>query len=282
MYHRVRRATYDPWRLSVTPERFEAHLSLLARHKVVPLRDLPHSPGAIAITFDDGYADNLEIALPLLAKHSIPATIFIATDAFAGREFWWDRIEHAFEPGLVGRQGIGSVFHTLEERRLLQRCGRRLRATAPEHLEGTLLELNRIVPQAPQPACSRHRMMSRSDVCEIAASPLIDIGAHTRSHPCLPRLPEHQQLEEMSTSREILENLVGRRVATFAYPYGAHDDTSVDAAKRAGFDLACIVGGGLVRTTTDPFRLPRLMVRNLPKTAFAAQLQLWRAMRWLA
>src|SRR5690606_6002950 len=103
MYHRVAHDPLDPWRLCVRPEHFDAQLARLrSRRRVVPLRQLvaehrarrlPH--GTVAITFDDGYADNATRAVPLLRRHGLPATCFLTAGAIgAGREFWWDELEH--------------------------------------------------------------------------------------------------------------------------------------------------------------------------------------------
>jgi len=280
MYHRISRARYDPWRLSVTPEHFEEHLTQLSRANVVPLTSLPKTPGGIAITFDDGYRDNLDTALPLLTKYGLPATVFVATDALCGREFWWDRVEHALLASLY------TPRRRLKDLPIFQRTrtvafGARLRALDRCALEKCLSELPHVKP-ASEPACARHRMMGKDELRELAASPLIEIGAHTRSHPRLSRLTEQEQHEEVAGSRHLLERLTGRRVYTFAYPFGEHDETSVRVVKRAGFALACIVGGGLVRSNTDLFRLPRLMVRDFRGAIFAQQLRFWKALRWLA
>src|ERR1700722_18178605 len=102
MYHRIGDAPCDPWGLSVHPERFEQHLQRLRRFaEPTPLRHIAaalesgdSSRRAIAITFDDGYADNLHIAAPLLARYDIPSTIFVTTGYIdAPREFWWDELE---------------------------------------------------------------------------------------------------------------------------------------------------------------------------------------------
>jgi peptidoglycan/xylan/chitin deacetylase (PgdA/CDA1 family) len=279
-YHRINRAAYDPWRLSVTPEHFEQHLAELSRRKVVPLTSLPRTPGGIAITFDDGYADNLETALPLLKKYRLPATVFVATDAVRGREFWWDRVEHALLASRqVSRRWLGDA--PLLRRGRTIALGVRLRALGPHELDKYLSELPHVRP-ASEPACERHRLMGEDGLRELAASPLIEIGAHTRSHPRLPRLTEQEQLDEVGGSRDLLERLTSRRVRAFAYPFGAHDETSVRVVARAGFELACIVGGGLVRSNTDLYRLPRLMVRDLPGAVFAQHLRFWTALRGLA
>ena len=102
MYHRIGDPGCDPWGLAVRPERFAEHLNVLRRNaRPIGLRRLAKElgegtlkPGAVAVTFDDGYANNLYEAKPLLERHEVPATVFV-TSGMVGREreFWWDELE---------------------------------------------------------------------------------------------------------------------------------------------------------------------------------------------
>src|ERR671912_1837193 len=111
LYHRVAELRLDPWFLSVTPRNFAEHLEVLQRyaHPISLQRlfqgllegGLPER--AVAVTFDDGYADNLHDAKPLLARYEVPATVFLAT-GFIGqkREFWWDELDRLLlQPGTL-------------------------------------------------------------------------------------------------------------------------------------------------------------------------------------
>src|SRR5438046_453919 len=97
MYHRVGAPELDPWRLSVSPEHFAQHMALLRRsYQPMPLRELVRAPrhnrippGAIAVTFDDGYADVLEQATPVLQRFEIPATAFIVSGYVGAQKGYW-------------------------------------------------------------------------------------------------------------------------------------------------------------------------------------------------
>ena len=89
-------------------------------------------------------------------------------------------------------------------------------------------------------------------------------------------------MAEITGSLNLLKELTGRDIRTFSYPYGAHDERSVRVVQSAGLELACIVGGGLVKANTDPYRLPRLMVRDLGGRAFDFHFRSWKASQWLA
>ncbi|MGB5618733.1 MAG: polysaccharide deacetylase family protein, partial [Desulfobacterales bacterium] len=111
MYHRVASLELDPWALCVTTQNFAEHLEVLQKEaRPISLKQLvqAHTQGhipdrAVAVTFDDGYADNLYDAKPLLEKYNIPATVFVAS-GFVGHkyEFWWDELERIFlQPGTL-------------------------------------------------------------------------------------------------------------------------------------------------------------------------------------
>src|SRR4028118_469591 len=107
LYHRVVDSHSDPWALSVTPRHFDEHLEVLRQH-TSPLRlsQLPEAISdnsledhSIVITFDDGYADNLHSAKPLLERHGIPATVFLTTGYIGGkRELRWDELDRLLRP----------------------------------------------------------------------------------------------------------------------------------------------------------------------------------------
>ena len=100
LYHRIARVDPDPWGLCVTPEHFAEHLDVLRAWRRIRLEEIGPSRWpmcgrglSVAITFDDGYADNLHEAAPFLMRSDTPATFFLATGYIGGeREFWWDEL----------------------------------------------------------------------------------------------------------------------------------------------------------------------------------------------
>ena len=132
MYHRVASAATDPLELCVAPERFAEHLELLeSLGRIVPLRDFARAKGnglTVAITFDDGYADNVLAAAPLLEQHDAPATVFVVAGAVGSpRAFWWDtgrggRAPEYFglgappRPSRADRGGVGGARCPLRRR----------------------------------------------------------------------------------------------------------------------------------------------------------------------
>jgi peptidoglycan/xylan/chitin deacetylase (PgdA/CDA1 family) len=93
LYHRAADPELDPQLLSVSPARFTEHLDVLETHAaVVSLARVAEERRGLAITFDDGYADNFDVAAPLLATRGIAATVFVTT-GYLGRRPWWDELE---------------------------------------------------------------------------------------------------------------------------------------------------------------------------------------------
>src|SRR5215216_2800912 len=98
-YHRVEHLIHDEYEVSVTPQHFAEQMEILRKHAhPISLRELVQDlkkgsvqPRSVAVTFDDGYADNLYQAEPILEKYSIPAMVFVCT-GYAGKEFWWDEL----------------------------------------------------------------------------------------------------------------------------------------------------------------------------------------------
>lgn len=276
MYHRVAAVPSDPYGLAVHPSRFAEQVEhLLARRCVVPLAELV-GPGAatrVAITFDDGYADNATAAAPVLAAAGLPATYFITTGRLGGRSFWWDRLAaallgpHPLPDGLDVDLGGRPLWLALDDaparETALRFLHRRLRPLPPDALQATvdaLLE-QLAVPPAPADELS----MTEAQLRELAAAPLVEIGGHTRTHLQLAGQAEALQRREICGSVEDLRALLGLPVTSFAYPFGTRSavgDLAPRLAQEAGCTLACSTEPGPVTTRSDRHRLPRLNVRS--------------------
>jgi peptidoglycan/xylan/chitin deacetylase (PgdA/CDA1 family) len=296
MYHRVAEIEHDPWGLCVTPENFAAQLSVLAAH-YRPLT-LAQAGGHIAngtfprssvvVTFDDGYADNLHCALPLLAAAGVPATVFVTTGQIdSDREFWWDELGHL----LLGTALLPArIDLNLGER---ERSWRTVDAgsNAGEIGPATRLKLYRKIWALLQPLekdarravldnlaqqlhagpvmRDDHRTLSSTELQVLSAAEVVDIGAHTVTHPLLCIRQADLQHQEMQESKSRLEELTGKPVEHFSYPFGDHDDAVVRTADSVGFRLACTTETGDVRRDTDPLRMPRIQVADMDGDVFA-------------
>lgn len=292
-YHRVFDAARDPYCLCVGPDHFAEHLDVLPElADVVPLsevRDVGRGRRRrVAITFDDGYADNVETAAPLLFERGIPATFFLTTEGLdAGSEFWWDRLEHMVldtddhSVATELRLGGETLFVDTRgvERRLatLIALNRRLCRMTPGAIAAALEELGALVGDW-SGACEQHRRVTPSQ-----ARALLDtgeIGAHTRTHPLLPTLDDADARDEIAGSRDDAAAIAGAPVRHFAYPFGmvgAFDRRTAALVREAGYDAACINVRGLVTSRTDPFLLPRVTVDDVGGADFARSVDRWFA-----
>ena len=124
MYHRIAEVAHDPWGICVSPANFNEHVQVLHRCRCVSLTQIVAGEPAgrrIAVTFDDGYADNLYAAIPALERADVPATFFITTGGIGvEREFWWDELQRLiFDRATPARIefSVGDSVHTFDRDR---------------------------------------------------------------------------------------------------------------------------------------------------------------------
>ena len=286
MYHRVAALPQDPYGLAVHPDRFAAHVEELSRRGgVVPLEELAttRSGGQIAVTFDDGYADNATVAAPLLASTGLPATWFITTGRLGRRRFWWDRLadgllgSHAPDSADVTVQGrdLWLDLRTTEARRTALRFVHRLlRPLPPDVLDDAVDEVLRDLG-SPSRNDEEDLTMTADQLRRLADLPLQEVGAHTRTHLQLRDQDEDLQREEILGSVRDLSALLARPVRTFAYPFGTDRAVGPLAPRlvaESGCALACSTTPGPVVRRSDRYRLPRLNVQDWGGDEFAAHL----------
>lgn len=285
MYHRVAALESDVYGLSVDPARFEQHVEHLSRLRcTVPLTDLlqPSRATRIAITFDDGYEDNATIAAPLLAAAGLPATYFITTGPLGGGRFWWDRLAEVFMGGHPLPLGVEL---TLEGRTLwlalndadarhasLFFLHRRVRPQPPEVVEATVSHL---FEQLGIPApVDDDVAMTVEQLRVMADLPLVDIGAHSRTHLQLGGQREALQRQEILGSVTDVATILERPVTSFAYPFGTHTAVGAEAprlVRDAGCTVACTTERGRVTERSKPHELPRMNVSNWTGAEFATR-----------
>jgi peptidoglycan/xylan/chitin deacetylase (PgdA/CDA1 family) len=258
LYHRVATVDDDPLGLCVSPENFAQQLEVI-RERVVPLADAVRGEG-IAITFDDGYVDNLTTAAPLL--DGLPATLFVTTGL---ERFWWDAVtDHlrSVQPPLVLGDRAWWPRDTAQRAATRRHVHAFLQPMRPEGI-AALTEGWEATP----------RRMTVDELRQ--ASQHFAIGAHTRRHPSLARLPEDEQRAELAGAADDLEAWLGNRPAAVSYPFGVPgadvDAVTLRAARAAGFSL------GVVNAPTgrpDPLAVARLAVSDVDGDAFARLLAL--------
>lgn len=271
LYHRVADLEHDPWKLAVTSAQFAEQIEALKRQRtVVPLTRLAEelargrTPNRwAAVTFDDGYADVHSVARPILERHDCAATLFVTSGAIGSAAgFWWDRLARAiFSPRQLPQTNPPFTPAAGPSARESLHLGlwRMLRDLAAPEREERLaqIEVWAGVPVGGDPG---DRALSEAELRSLAKSSVMDIGAHSVSHPSLPRLDRAQKAAEIAGSRRWCEEIVGHSIDSFAYPFGDLDEASRDEVARAGFAVACSTVPEPVRPSPDLLKLPRMTV----------------------
>lgn len=272
-YHRFSRGREG----NATPaDDFDAHLRYLkARYTLVPLSrvaahyagraELP--PRAACVTIDDGFADAYDVALPVLKRHGVPATLFVITDFLDGRAWMWtDKLRHVAletESPRLAADVAGRAFD-------LRLDGRASRLAAASRLNSELkklparardAEIERVagahgvaLPPSPPAAFAP---VTWGQARELDASG-VELGSHTVTHPILTHASDEELRRELRDSRARLEEELGRAVDLFCYPNGSYDERVRRETERAGYACAVTTRPGLNERRADPLALRRL------------------------
>jgi len=276
MYHRFGPGDRDR-KLHV--EELDRQLRYLRRNfRLAPLAELVSclregetpAPLTVAITVDDAYADFGEHAYPVFRRLGVPVTIYVVSE-FAGGRFWlwWDAVRHLLEKAPSGNYQIGrhpallrfSLGDPASRHAAwlaLAGAGAKL---APAEREQFLLDLQRSLavglPDSPPPEFAALSW----DALRALDPDIVEIGAHTRTHPSLSRCDTARIREEISGSKLEIESCTGRRVSAFCYPNGERDDVDgrcVAAVREAGFDSAVLACGSMIGRGADRYLLERI------------------------
>ena len=286
MYHRVTDAALDPFDLCVSPSRFRAQLEWLsAVGTLVPLaeiaaRETRQATLQFALTFDDGYVDNLTHAAPLLTGAAAPATFFLTTAT--GPEpyrYWWDRLNLLLSGD--GPRAITLELPSGEAAFSLE--------TAPER-EAAVRRIHEAVVGLPPAARDRvidaaivsagagrlessTRRMTWDEARLLNTNPLFEIGGHTGEHLLLPAQPPGVVEAALLESRLALQRELGGAVTSLAYPFGAFDHQTIALAQTAGYRVAVTCDTRAVTRLDDPLALPRMAVTDDPLEVFANKVE---------
>jgi peptidoglycan/xylan/chitin deacetylase (PgdA/CDA1 family) len=297
-YHRISSSTGALDEDCVSPENFAEQLDVLRKNMhpirlsklVQHLKDGYLPDKSIAITFDDGYADNLYTAKPLLEKYEIPATAFICT-GYMGKEFWWDELDrlvtgsqtdlHRLQLQVGGKQfEWHKAMESPAERQPTSR-GEFCRALYQFLLlldaadQNQAMGVIRSWSEVSSPGISAPRAMSEEELLRLVDGGLIELGAHTRHHPLLPQLSFERQKEEIQSSKKDLEALLSKKIVGFSYPNGRATVESKGFVREMGFSYACTSLHDVVRPGGDVYELTRFWQKDVDGDQFLQGLRLW-------
>lgn len=266
----------------ITAATFEAQIRFMLRHfeAVSPsTAALPAAGGRprFAVTFDDGYADNHDVAAPVLLRLGVPAAFYVVSECVgSGRRFWWDRLaafvresplaslrSRDLLPEAVSLPPELPLHDDFERSVATDQLGAAIRQLDPAQVEPALdrLRVALEAEDAPQPG---DRLMDWADVRRLADQGF-EIGAHSADHVNLARLDDASLERQVAGAKRRIETETGRTAATFAYPYGGpanYSRATMDAVRRAGYRAAFTAISGVVTGGQDVTELPRLALNR--------------------
>ena len=270
-YHRVCERPYDVWKLAVRPDEFEKQMRFLKEnYHIRRLSDQDGYSGmSIAVTFDDGYYDNYVYAYPILKKYEIPAIFFVSTGYIDNKKmFWSDILEdivfcNSDIPPYILMNGIKYFLVTDEDKkRFCYEIHPYLKALLPEEREIELIKIAEALRTNIR-FKEEYRVMTSSEIQEIAQEGLVEIGGHSVTHSQMSALPKERQKQEILVSKKTLEEICKKQVNCFAYPYGSmadYDNHTEAIAKECGFQITVTTSPGLWIKEKGNLGIPRNVV----------------------
>jgi len=289
VFHRVW-PTADPmYPEAMTGERFDQICVWLAQFfHVLPLDEAAQRlragtlpARAAAITFDDGYVDNHDIALPLLHRRRLPATVFVATAFLDGSTMWNDTVLEALRVCPGDTLVVADIVPTLGSPLVLRHpLDRRMAAeaiiSAIKYLPaGERLDVVRDIVRRCGAGKPRRLMLNPEEVRRLHRQGVL-IGAHTVNHPILAGLNRDTARAEILEGRRQLESLIDEPVTLFAYPNGKpgedYDQQAVHLVRELSFHAAVTTAWGTASRDTDPLQLPRFTPWDRTATRFGLRM----------
>ena len=317
LYHRVLDYESDPQLLAVSISNFREHMQYLKKnYQIISLEKLTKAiientvpKNSVAITFDDGYADNYFFAKPILEELEIPATIFVTTSLIdSERELWWDELEQVFLHGdelpdhldvrldncRISLNTANSTSEKVNDWNIAINENVSPRGKAYLRFHSTLKTLNHTKRNeimnflfnwsGKKRVCRKYyRTMSSTEIFDISKDGLIEIGAHTDNHSVLSSLTYKDQKEEILASKRKLEEITNLTIKTFAYPFGSHLDynkNSVSSVKEAGFSSSYSNFPLKISRRSDIFQQTRFLVRDWKCDDFAIKMRKYSKGLW--
>ncbi len=256
---------------------FEHQMSFLRKHvNLVSEQDIAHlartgksfSGRNALVTFDDGYRDNHQLAVPILKKYHIPAIFFIPTDSIEKSMLgWWDIISYFInhtEKEQISFNEQPILLHTRGDREMAkQHLLAYMKSAKHEESKNLLSRLSGLCGvEFPSRSIQEKELMSWDQIKEIASSEHLSIGSHTVSHRVLSTINGEEELKELEDSRKFLQKKLSCEIRSIAYPVGgyhAFSERTKKNAKKAGYHLGFSFNtGSNIENISDPFDIRRV------------------------
>jgi peptidoglycan/xylan/chitin deacetylase (PgdA/CDA1 family) len=264
----------------------EAQLRMLRRlFRVMPLEDAverlvsgrPLPSRAAAITFDDGYRDNLTAAVPMLERLGLPATFFLVPGLLSNESVpWWEVISWALRkaaaPQVRWDDDEWSLGSDAERTQAIDAVQRKLKRLSAADRDATVADLTAQVEPVGSAPSAQEMFLDWDESADLLRRGF-PIGSHTCGHAILSGETVAEQHRDLADSRRQLAEHFSVGVDLLAYPNGTpldYDEHTLDAARSAGYSAALTTVEGFNRATTPPLELKRIVMypeRGLPELA---------------
>jgi peptidoglycan/xylan/chitin deacetylase (PgdA/CDA1 family) len=232
---------------------------------VTSVINLKNKKRYVVFTFDDGYYDNYDKALPIFEKYNIPFAVYVSTDFICRKQFaWWYFIED-----IISKNSTITYIENKSEKVA--------NTESPEQKEHFFVQLRQIIQTdinslnalieryKPDIKVYHSLFLTEAQLKEFSNHPLVTIGSHTISHPSLSKINDEQSFYEISNSKIELEKIIEKKVDHFSYPFGTINDVSnreLENVKKSGYLTALTTSYGDVNKKSNLLKLPRIWTSN--------------------
>src|SRR5687767_8579868 len=285
---------WEPLRSRLSPARLDECLRILCRHYRFVSLDAaaemlagrrPMQPRSMVITFDDGYRNQLSLALPILQRHGVAATIFVSTGhVLSRRPFWFDRLDYALQQAAmdgrevgVGRQRYRFAVASRDDLRHGYLELRTLSKSIDRDDRQMSTELDDLAAALEEESGRRLQDVSADDMWSAVvtaeeirqASEAVAFGSHTVDHVRIHRVDRATADDQLQRSKVALEAWTGKPCRFFCYPDGGYSASAAAAVTAAGYEMAVTTARGLNRAGDDMMSLRRV---DMPPRGSGAEL----------
>jgi len=284
IYHRVADLEDDSQQLAVKPRNFSKQIHYLKNNFnlltveefagiIINQKKLPQR--SILLTFDDGYADNYLNAVPILESNKVQSLFYITTSMLNNEEeTWWDKLEQIF---ILNSRLPSKLSVEINEKQYIfdTSSGSQIEKTYKAlhqilkylKIDERIKVIKQLAERKGTDTIARptHRFLTSGELKKMSLSKSVIIGAHTHTHTPLSILRAEEQRDEITTSVRLLEEITGKKVEHFSYPFGLKKDYNKDTiniCKEIGFKFVCANYYSQVHSWTDRYQLPRILIRD--------------------
>src|SRR4030066_492018 len=294
IYHRITNLNFEPQQLAIKPENFYDQINHLSKcYNLIEIEEFfdliikgkGFPKKTVILTCDDGYADNFLEAIPILESFNKQAVFYISTGLLnTDAEIWWDQLEKIFFlnnnlrerleieiKGIIYNYAMKNEGEIKSVYNLIHRHMKYSSLKEQKKIMNNLFDWSNMNREGRE----SHRFLSFYELKNMAKSKSAIIGAHTDTHSPLVTLAYAEQYKDIKKSKDILENIIGKKVEHFSFPFGLKKDynqNSIRVCKQLDFKMVCANYYSQVHKWTYRYELPRIVIRNWDLKTFKKNL----------